>query len=99
MRLFSVLLWGFGIVSVFFLFVGIFVYGIYILWVLFCKQDCVVCVIFINFEVVCELVIVDLSDEQYEGFSIDSEIDVEIDDLIEVVLYSDESVISSVESY
>jgi len=99
MRLFSILLWGSGIISALFLFAGISIYGTYILWVLFCKQDRVARATFINPEAVCELVTVDLSDEQHEGLSTDSETDAETDDSTEAVLYSDESVISSVESY
>lgn len=99
MRLFSILLWGSGIISAIFLFAGISVYGVYLLWVLFCKQDHVARATFVEPEAMCELVTVDLSDEQHEDLSTDSETDAETEDSTEAVLYSDESALSSIESY
>ena len=96
MRLFSVLLWGSGIVSALFLFAGISVYGVFSLWSLFCKPNPPQAT-WVEPEVTCELVTVNVSDE--ESISTDSQTDAETDgDSVEAI-ETDETTFDSMESY
>ena len=95
MNLFHILLWSSGIISALFLFAGISVYGVFLLWSLCCKPKPQAT--WLEPEVTCELVTVNLSDE--ESISTDSQTDAETDyDSVEAI-ETDETTFDSMESY
>ena len=96
MKLFHILMWTSGIISALFLFAGISVYGVFLLWSLFCKPNPPQAT-WVEPEVTCELVTVNLSDE--ESISTDSQTDAETDgDSVEAI-ETDETTFDSMESY
>jgi len=96
MKLFHILLWSSGIISALFLFAGISVYGVFLLWSLFCKPNPPQAT-WVEPEVTCELVTVNVSDD--ESVSTDSQTDAETDgDSVEAI-ETDETTFDSMESY
>lgn len=96
MKLFHILMWTSGIISALFLFAGISMYGVFLLWSLFCKPNPPQAT-WVEPEVTCELVTVNLSDE--ESISTDSQTDAETDgDSVEAI-ETDETTFDSMESY
>jgi len=97
MKLFHILLWSSGIISALFLFAGISVYGVFLLWSLFCKPKPQAT--WVEPEVTCELVTVNVSDSDEESISTDSQTDAETDyDSVEAI-ETDETTFDSMESY
>ena len=96
MKLLHILLWSSGIISALFLFAGISVYGVFLLWSLFCKPKPPQAT-WVEPEVTCELVTVNVSDD--ESVSTDSQTDAETDgDSVEAI-ETDETTFDSMESY
>jgi hypothetical protein len=96
MKLFHILLWSSGVISALFLFAGISVYGVFLLWSLFCKPNPPQAT-WVEPEVTCELVTVNVSDD--ESVSTDSQTDAETDgDSVEAI-ETDETTFDSMESY
>lgn len=96
MKLFHILMWTSGIISALFLFAGISMYGVFLLWSLFCKPNPPQAT-WVEPEVTCELVTVNVSDE--ESISTDSQTDAETDyDSVEAI-ETDETTFDSMESY
>jgi hypothetical protein len=96
MKLFHILLWSSGVISALFLFAGISVYGVFLLWSLFCKPKPPQAT-WVEPEVTCELVTVNVSDD--ESVSTDSQTDAETDgDSVEAI-ETDETTFDSMESY
>lgn len=98
MKLLHILLWSSGIISALFLFAGISVYGVFLLWSLFCKPKPPQAT-WVEPEVTCELVTVNVSDSDEESISTDSQTDAETDyDSVEAI-ETDETTFDSMESY